>query len=100
MISILAIFSYHNTNSSNKKEKDNSVNNINNEDTNSIEENIPDNEDIVGKIKIDGTNIDEYIVQGSDNEYYLNHNLDKEEDIAGAVFLDYRNNFDDRKLVF
>lgn len=57
------------------------------------------NKDIVGSIKIDGTNINEYIVQGTDNDYYLNHNLNKEEDIAGSVFLDYRNSFSDRKLL-
>lgn len=71
-------------------------------DDNSIkeEDNLkPSNEDIVGSIKISGTNINEYIVQGDDNEYYLNHNLDKEEDIAGSVFLDYRNNFSDKKLL-
>ena len=72
---------------------------INDEDS-SKEDNLkPNNEDIVGSIKISGTNINEYIVQGDDNEYYLNHNLDKEEDIAGSVFLDYRNNFSDKKLL-
>lgn len=57
------------------------------------------NDDIVGSIKISGTNINEYIVQGDDNDYYLNHNLDKEKDIAGSVFLDYRNNLSDKKLL-
>lgn len=57
------------------------------------------NEDIVGKIKISGTNIDDYVVKGEDNEYYLNHNIDKKEDVAGSVLLDYRNNFDDKKLL-
>ena len=72
---------------------------INDEDS-SKEDNLkPNNEDIVGSIKISGTNINEYIVQGDDNDYYLNHNLDKEEDIAGSVFLDYRNNFSDKKLL-
>lgn len=59
----------------------------------------PDNEDIVGFIKITGTGISNYIAQGTDNDYYLNHNLNKEEDIAGSVFLDYRNNLNDRKLL-
>ena len=57
------------------------------------------NEDIVGTIKIPGTSIDEYIVQGEDNDYYLNHNIKKEEDIAGSVVLDYRNDFEDKKLL-
>ena len=57
------------------------------------------NDDIIGRIKIDGTNINNYIVQSEDNDYYLNHNLDKEEDIAGSIFLDYRNTFSDKKLL-
>ena len=57
------------------------------------------NDDIVGKIKIEGTNILHYILQTSDNDYYLNHNIRKEEDIAGAVFMDYRNNKNDKKIL-
>ena len=57
------------------------------------------NDDIVGKIKIEGTNILHYILQSSDNDYYLNHNIKKEEDIAGAVFMDYRNNKEDKKIL-
>ena len=82
-------------------------NNINKKQEESIDEEIinnndsskPNNEDIVGRVSISGTNIDEYIVQGVDNDYYLNNNLNKEEDILGSVFLDYRNSFDDRKLL-
>lgn len=57
------------------------------------------NEDIVGSIKITGTNIDQKLLQGTDNEYYLNHNNEKQEDINGSVFIDYRNNFDDKKIL-
>lgn len=57
------------------------------------------NEDIVGNIKITGTNIDQKLLQGTDNEYYLNHNNKKQEDINGSVFIDYRNNFDDKKIL-
>ena len=57
------------------------------------------NNDIVGSIRIIGTNISRQIVQGEDNEYYLNHNVEKEEDINGSVFIDYRNNFEDRKIL-
>lgn len=57
------------------------------------------NEDIVGKIKIEGTNILSYILQTTDNDYYLNHNIKKEEDITGAIFMDYRNSIDDRKIL-
>lgn len=58
------------------------------------DEKIPD---MVGTIKIDGTKIDEVVVQGKDNEYYLNHNEKKKKDIKGATFLDYRVNLDSKK---
>ena len=57
------------------------------------------NEDIIGNITVSGTDIDEYIVQTTDNNYYLNHNLKKEYDISGAVFMDYRNSVDDKKIL-
>lgn len=57
------------------------------------------NEDIIGNITVSGTDIDEYIVKTTDNNYYLNHNLKKEYDIAGAVFMDYRNSVDDKKIL-
>ena len=57
------------------------------------------NDDIIGNITVSGTDIDEYIVQTTDNNYYLNHNLKKEYDISGAVFMDYRNSVDDKKIL-
>ena len=57
------------------------------------------NEDIIGNITVSGTDIDEYIVKTTDNNYYLNHNLKKEYDIAGAEFMDYRNSVDDKKIL-
>ena len=57
------------------------------------------NEDIVGNIKITGTNIDQKLLQGDDNDYYLNHNKEKQEDINGSIFIDYRNNLDDKKIL-
>ena len=57
------------------------------------------NKDIVGKITIPGTDINNYFVQGSDNKYYLRRNLNKEKDPRGSIFLDYRNTLDDRKLL-
>ncbi len=50
------------------------------------------NEDFVGWITVPNTAINHPIVQGSDNDYYLNHNFRKESDGRGAVFMDYRNN--------
>lgn len=55
--------------------------------------------DIIGKINIPGTNINTYITKTSNNTYYLNHNYKKEKDKLGSVFIDYRNNLDDKKLL-
>jgi len=52
------------------------------------------NTDIVGFLKVNGTNIETIIVKGNDNEYYLNHNLDKKYNKAGWVFADYKNKLD------
>lgn len=53
------------------------------------------NNETVGWIKVNGTNIDYPIVQSKDNKYYLNHSFDKSESKAGWIFLDFRNNLDD-----
>lgn len=57
------------------------------------------NNDIIGHIEIPNTNIDYDIVQTTNNEYYLNHNLDNEIDPTGSIFVDYRNNLSDKKLL-
>src|SRR5690625_464638 len=49
------------------------------------------NEDTVGWITVDGTQIDYPIVQGTDNEHYLTRNFFHEESRAGSIYLDYRN---------
>ncbi len=46
------------------------------------------NEDIVAWIEIEGTNINYPVLQGTDNDYYLNHNYKKEEATTGSLFLD------------
>jgi sortase B len=48
------------------------------------------NPDTVGYIYIDGTEVDNPVVQTTDNEYYLDHGFDGEEFRAGTVFMDYR----------
>ena len=50
------------------------------------------NEDVVGWIRVPGTNIDEPILQTTDNEFYLNHSLTKEELDVGSIFLDAKAN--------
>ena len=57
------------------------------------------NSDIIGKIKIDDTDIDEYVLKTVDNDYYLSHNIYKEYDVAGSVFMDFRNDFNDKKIL-
>ena len=46
-----------------------------------------ENPDIVGWIEIEGTNISYPVMQGVDNEYYLNHNYKNEKTANGSIFL-------------
>ena len=48
------------------------------------------NQDIVGWIKIPGTKIDYPVVQADNNQFYLNHNINKERSSYGSIFMDYR----------
>jgi sortase B len=49
------------------------------------------NPDITGWLRIHGTSVDYPIVQGADNEFYLNRNFKREASRAGSIFMDYRN---------
>jgi sortase B len=57
------------------------------------------NDDVIGKITISDTNINETIFQGDNNSYYLNHNGYKEYDQYGEVFLDYRINLNSSRKI-
>lgn len=57
------------------------------------------NDDIVGTITINGTDIDTMLVQTSNNEYYLNHSYDRSVNSVGSIFVDYRNKLDDKKIL-
>lgn len=46
------------------------------------------NKRLIGWVKIDDTNIDYPVMQTSDNEYYLEHNLNQEYDKNGSIFMD------------
>ena len=50
------------------------------------------NSDVVGWIIVDGTNINYPVVKTQDNDYYLNHNFNHNDDSTGWPFMDYRNN--------
>lgn len=60
------------------------------------------NDDIVGTISINDTDFNTVVLQGKDNDYYLNHLPDKTYNINGSIFLDYRVNIDnsDKLLIF
>ena len=47
------------------------------------------NEDLIGWIRIDDTNIDYPVVECEDNEFYLSHNFNKKNDANGTIFADY-----------
>ena len=49
------------------------------------------NQDVVGYIKVNNTNIDYPVVLGKDNKYYLDKNLYHEDDKNGWIFMDFRN---------
>jgi len=50
-------------------------------------------------LNISNSNIDYPVVQGTDNDFYLNHSFYKEESISGTLFIDYRNNIDSDKNI-
>lgn len=59
------------------------------------------NRDIIGWLQIEGTEIDYPIVQGTDNDYYLKHTFEGNQNIAGAIFMDHANdrNFQDYNTI-
>ena len=50
-----------------------------------------ENSDIVGWLNVNNTNVNYPFVQTNNNNYYLNHSIDKTYNEAGWLFLDYRN---------
>lgn len=52
------------------------------------------NKDIVGWLYCEGTNINYPVVQGEDNDHYLNHGYDGKESRAGALFVEAENGRD------
>ncbi len=56
------------------------------------------NDDIVGIININGLDLSSLIVQGNDNNYYLNHLENKDKSIYGSLMLDYRTDLSNSKI--
>ncbi|MBP3706650.1 MAG: class B sortase [Clostridia bacterium] len=55
------------------------------------------NSDVCAWIMVDGTEIDYPVLRpgsDADNEFYLNHNLDKEKQIAGSIYMEKGNSAD------
>ena len=48
------------------------------------------NDETVGWLKVNNTNVDYPVVQHNDNEYYLTYNFKNEKDNSGWVYMDYR----------
>ena len=53
-----------------------------------LEELRQQNSDIVAWIEIENTNINYPVLQGTDNNFYFNHNYEKKYTIYGSIFLD------------
>ncbi len=61
------------------------------------------NKEATGWIKINNTEIDYPVLQGNDNKYYLDHNIKNEENYAGWIYMDYRNDDlfrDDNTIIY
>lgn len=52
------------------------------------------NEDVTSYLRIPGVDVSYVVVQGEDNDYYLNHNYKKEYLVVGSIYMDYRNTED------
>ena len=62
---------------------------------------ITENKEIVAYIEIPGTSIRYAVAQGTDNEFYLHHDLRRLPNENGSIFLDYLNSpsFTDRSTI-
>lgn len=53
------------------------------------------NNDTVGWLTVKNTKVNYPVVQTDNNDYYLNHAFDKRKNLAGWIFVDYRNNMNE-----
>ena len=59
------------------------------------------NEDTVGWLKVEGTDVEYVVVQSTNNKYYLDRNFEQKINSAGWIFADYKNKLDgtDKNIV-
>lgn len=57
------------------------------------------NNDIIGRLIIDSLNIDELLVQTTDNDYYLRRLLDGTYNVMGSMFVDYRSDIENGRQI-
>ena len=72
---------------------------VKNNSNNFSEELLKINEDYKMWIEIPNTNIDYPVVQGKDNDFYLNYDFNKKKSSSGAIFMDYKNNINKDKNI-
>lgn len=57
------------------------------------------NNDIVGRLIINGLDIDNLLVQTTDNDYYLRRLLDGTYNVMGSMFVDYRSDIENGRQI-
>ena len=59
------------------------------------------NNQIVAYLKVNGTKIEYAVVQAKDNSYYIRRDLNKQYNVGGSIFMDYKNKLDgtDKNIV-
>ena len=105
--SSINIFKWYNNNKENKQIINEIAESVTiNQETNeekkykiNFEELKQKNSDTVAWLKVENTNIEFPIVQANNNSYYLTHNFDKEYNVAGWIFADYKNKLDGTDII-
>ena len=59
------------------------------------------NNQVIGWLKVKGTQVEYAVVQAENNNYYLKRNLEKRSNVGGWIFTDYKNKLDgtDKNIV-
>lgn len=61
------------------------------------------NKETIAFIQVNNTNVNYPVVKTKDNTYYLKHSFDMKKNLAGWIFMDYRNNednLDDNTVIY